>query len=99
MIRKTTLLVFLALAVTALVAGCGGGSQEGGQGSQESESEQGQAGGSSEGGETTAAMEGGLNEVARFQEPIYGTSFVSPLAEIFGDISIENGRSWRGTRC
>ena len=98
MIRKT-LMVLLVVAVAALVAGCGGGSQQGGRGSQESEPEQGQAGGASEGGgETTAAMEGELSQVARFQEPVFGTSFVSSLAEFFGGFRSESGRSWRGTR-
>ena len=32
-------------------------------------------------------MEGELSQVSRFQEPVFGTSFVSPLAEIFGDVS------------
>ena len=81
MIRKASL-PFLAVVLAALVIGCGGGEQPGGGAAPE---EGGQAGG---GGETTATMDGELNRVSRFQEPVIGTSYVSPLAEIFGDVSI-----------
>ena len=82
MIRKASL-PFLAVVLAALVIGCGGGEQQPGGGAAPEEG--GQAGG---GGETTAIMDGELNQVSRFQEPVIGTSYVSPLAEIFGDVSI-----------
>ena len=94
MIRRVSLLLSVAFAA-ALIAGCGGGGQQsggGGEGGNQASSGQdaggGETGGSAGGGETTAAMEGELSQVSRFQEPVYGTSFVSPLAEIFGDVSI-----------
>jgi len=75
--------LLLPIAVAAvLVAGCGGGQQSEGSGAAQEEG--GQAGGR----ETTADMEGERSQVSRFQEPVYGSSFVSPLAEIFGDDSM-----------
>lgn len=86
MIRKASL-PFLVAVAAALIAGCGGVEQQsGGEGGGQAEG--GGDSGASAGGETTAATEGELSQVSRFQEPVYGTSFVSPLAEIFGDVSI-----------
>ena len=80
-----------------MIAGCGGGGEQQSEGGGGGQAEGGSEGGSA-GGETTAAMEGELKQVSRFQEPVFGTSFVNPLAEIFGDVSIGERSFVAGTR-
>ena len=90
MLRKASL-PFLVAVAAALIAGCGGGQQSegGGGGDNAAQQEGGQEGGGQAGGEeTTGGMEGGQLNRVEAGNPIVGTSYVSPLVEVFGDVRI-----------
>jgi carbonic anhydrase/acetyltransferase-like protein (isoleucine patch superfamily) len=90
--------MFLVAGATATIAGCGEGAEQqfetggkGGKGgSLESNAEQGQgdqqgqAGGEMPGG----AKDGGQLRAIRPGESVYGTSFVNPLVELYGDVYV-----------
>jgi hypothetical protein len=99
MIRRA-LLLCLVLAVAGAVAGCGGqgasdeGSANGGASDgagEQAQAEGGEAAG--EAGEEAGSEEGGGEELSRVDasSPVYGSSYVSPLVEIFGDVRIGEG--------
>ena len=92
MIRRM-LLIFLVAGATAMLAGCGKGAQQqsetGGKGDsleytaeQGQDGQQGQAGGETPGG----AEDGGQLTIIRPGESVYGTSFVNPLVELYGNV-------------
>ena len=92
MIRRM-LLIFLVAGATAMLAGCGKGAQQqsetGGKGDsleytaeQGQDGQQGRAGGETPGG----AEDGGQLTIIRPGESVYGTSFVNPLVELYGNV-------------
>jgi carbon dioxide concentrating mechanism protein CcmM len=90
MIRRA-LLLGLVLAVAGAISGCGG--QAADEGNSEGGAEQAQAEGgeaTGEAGEEAGSEEGGGGELTRVDvsSPVQGSSYVSPLVEIFGDVWI-----------
>jgi hypothetical protein len=90
MIRRA-LLLGLVLAVAGAISGCGG--QAADEGNSEGGAEQAQAEGgetSGEAGEEAGSEEGSGGELTRVDvsSPVQGSSYVSPLVEIFGDVWI-----------
>ena len=93
-------MVLLAVIAAALVvAGCGGSEDKGGASGEQEDTGSGSASEATKGGETTAeekaggettgAAEGGGELMAITPgEAVFGTSYVSPLVEIFGDVFI-----------
>jgi hypothetical protein len=97
MIRRMRLifLVVLVAGATTMLAACGEGverqSETGGKGGslentaeQGQDDQQGQAGGETPGG----AEDGGQLTIIRPGESIYGTSFVNPLVELYGNVYV-----------
>ena len=94
MIRRM-LLIFLVAGATAMLAGCGEGAEQqsetGGKGgSLENTAEQGQDGqqGQAVGETPGGAEDGGQLTIIRPGESVYGTSFINPLVELYGNVYV-----------
>jgi NDP-sugar pyrophosphorylase family protein len=81
--------VILAKIATLIATGCGGTEDKGGApgGRENTESGSGAAS-ETKGGETTGGAEGGQLTAVMAGQIIVGTSYVSPLVEVFGDVYI-----------
>ena len=84
MIRRALLALLAAVAAAAIVAGCGG-EEAGEPGDQERGGQKARESGSA--GEAAGGGEGSLQRVKQ-GESVYGTSFVNPLVEAFGEVYI-----------
>src|SRR5215210_1431680 len=81
--------VFLATIAALIVAGCGGSEDKGGAPGEREDKESGSESASeAKGGETTGGAEGGQLTAVIPGETVYGTSYVSPLVELFGDVYV-----------
>lgn len=77
------------LMAALVVAGCGGSEDKGGApGEQEDTGPGSGSAGEAKGGDTTGGVEGGQLTAVIPGEAVYGTSYVSPLVELFGDVYI-----------
>src|ERR687893_907123 len=85
MTRKThtplTILLIASLLVLAGACGSEEGQKEGGKKGGSDEAQKNAQAGSAQGG-------GGLTYIGREPMLVYGTSYVGPLTEVFGDVSI-----------
>lgn len=87
MVRRTLVVLLAVIAAALIVAGCGGSEDKGGAPGEQEDTGSGSAG-EAKGGETTGGAEGGQLTAVIPGEVVYGTSYVSPLVELFGDVYI-----------
>ena len=85
--------VLLTMIAVLIVTGCGGNEDKGGAPGERENTESGSGSASeTKGGDTTGGAEGGQATAIMGSKIVFGTSYISPLVEIFGDVYIGIGR-------